>query len=182
MFTSAVFGETLMQKIEIAGIPAELVLLPATIWCGTLGYAKDNTDEPDISALLQHYQSNCHIPKNSPANPGWDCCISIDYWQNGAVPRGICFANQVLTERQNPSHDVYIMPASLYIRLLNTREIALAAFNRETCELWELFGFIKDNMTAYGYSVAANGAQEIEMYHHAHALSYAYVPVTKSLN
>lgn len=106
MFTTAVCGETLRKKFTCKGIPFELVSCPATVWCGTLGYAPNCTDEPDINGLLEKYRSQCHIPKAELANPDWSCCISINYWQNGAVPRGMIFAQQVLTQKQDGAHDV----------------------------------------------------------------------------
>lgn len=69
------------------------------------------------------------------------------------------------------------MPQSLYIRVAGTKEVAQAAFGRDECGLWELFGLIKDNMAAEGYVIGTNGAQEIEMYNWAGGVSYAYVQV-----
>ncbi len=44
------------MNLPIKNIPFEVVRCPATIWCGTLGYASNCTDEPDIGALLKKYQ------------------------------------------------------------------------------------------------------------------------------
>lgn len=177
MFTTSIYGETLVREFTHKNIPFELVQCPATIWCGALGYASNCMEEPDIGGLLKQYQNSCHIPKQECANPDWSCCISIDYWQEGAVPRGMIFAQQVLTEKQDSIHDVYTMPESLYIRVAGTKEVAQAAFGRECCELYELFGVIREAMVAESYVVNPNGAQEIEMYAHGAGLSYAYVPV-----
>lgn len=89
------------------------------------------------------------------------------------------FAQQVLTEKQDPNHDVYIMPASVYIRVKNTEEVARAAFNKDSCELHELFGVIKTFLVNTEYRLGTNGAQEIEMYNWHVGLSYAYVQVEK---
>ena len=110
MFYISIYGEKLIKEFTYKNIPFELVRCPATTWCGTLGYAPNCTEEPDIGALLQKYQELCHIPKVEPANPEWSCAISINYWQEGAAPRGMMFAQQVLTEKQNSNHDVFIMP------------------------------------------------------------------------
>lgn len=120
MFTTAIHGETLVKTILHNNIPMELIQVPATIWCGSIAYAPNLTDEPDIPALLQKYQANCQYPKLHRANPKWDNCISIDYWQEGKVPRGMVFSQQVTSDEQNPAHDIYRMPRSLYIRIACT--------------------------------------------------------------
>ncbi len=184
MFTIAIHGETLVKAFTYNNIPMELVQVPATIWCGAIAYAPNLTDEPDIGGLLQKYQSLCHIPKEDRANPDWSCAISIDYWQDGAVPCGMMFAQQVLSDKQDPAHDLYRMPASLYIRAAGTKAVAQAAFGKEECELYELFGVIKEAMEAEGYVIGTNGAQEIEMNDHTKygmpdRPCFAYVQVEK---
>ncbi len=177
MFITAICGETFVKVISHYGVSMELVCVPATVWCGSIAYASNLTDEPDIPALLEKYQANCQYPKLYRANPEWDNCISIDYWQEGKVPRGIMFSQQVTSDEQDSAHDIYRMPQSLYIRLACTKEVSQAAFGKDECGLWELFGVIKDALAELGYRFAENGAQEIEMYNHSAGLAYAYVPV-----
>ncbi|MBS5659645.1 MAG: hypothetical protein KHW79_00010 [Clostridiales bacterium] len=179
MFNTAVYGEKFINEFTYKNIPFEVVRCPATIWCGTLGYASNCTDEPDIGALLKKYQKLCDIPKVEAANPEWSCAISINYWQEGAAPRGMMFAQQVLTEKQDSNHDVYIMPESLFIRVACTAETAKAAFDKNSCELHELFGVIKDSLDENGYVLGTNGAQEIEIYNYEAGLFYAYVQVMR---
>ena len=179
MFTTAIYGETLVKTIVHNNISMELIHVPATIWCGSIAYASNLTDEPDIPALLAKYQANCQYPKLHRANPAWDNCISIDYWQEGKVPRGMVFSQQVTSDEQDPAHDIYRMPRSLYIRIACTKEVSQAAFGKDECGVWELFGVIKDALNTLGYRFAENGAQEIEMYNHGAGLAYAYVPVAE---
>ena len=94
MFTIAIHGESLIKSITHNNIPMELIHVPATIWCGSIAYASNLTDEPDIPALLVKYQANCQYPKLHLANPEWSNCISIDYWQEGKVPRGMVFLSR----------------------------------------------------------------------------------------
>ena len=177
MFTTAISGESLEKTISHNGIFMELVRVPATLWCGSVAYADNLTDEPDIPALLAKYQANCQFPKLHRANPDWDNAISIDYWQEGKVPRGLMFSQQVTSEEQDSAHDIYRMPQSLYIRLACSKEVSQAAFGKDECGVWDLFGVIKDALETLGFRFAANGAQEIEMYNHSAGLAYAYVPV-----
>ncbi len=159
----------------------ELVERNASIWVGTLGYATNLTDEPDIGTLLQQYQSMTDIPKRHLVNPGWDACISIDYWQNGAVPRGMFFGQEVADKTQDSRYAMYEMPSSLYIRVPCTKENARYLLNKDECDVWELFGCIREMMEREGYTINDNGAQEIEMYNHGECISYAYVPVKESV-
>lgn len=69
------------------------------------------------------------------------------------------------------------MLKSLFVRVANTQEVAKAAFDKDSCELYELFGVIKDSLNENGYVVGTNGAQEIEMYNHGADLFYAYLQV-----
>lgn len=177
MLTTAIHGESLIKEINCNNIPLELVSVPATIWCGAAAFAPNGNEEPDISELLRKYQHNCQYPKLHCTDPDWSCAISIDYWQEGNVPRGMMFAQQVTSAEQNPAHDIYRMPESLYIRLACTSAVAQAAFGRERCEVFEMFGVIKDALDELGYRVGTNGAQEIEMYNHGAGLAYAYVQV-----
>ena len=180
MFTTAISGESLIQSLSYKGIPMELIHVPSTMWCGSIAYAPNLTDEPDIPALLQTYQANCRYPKLHRANPEWDNCISIDYWQEGKVPRGMVFSQQVTSDEQDSAHDIYRMPQSLYIRLACTKEVSQAAFGRDECSVWELFGVIKDALDDLRCQIGTNGAQEIEMYNHGAGLAYASVPVEKN--
>ncbi len=179
MFKTAIYGENLVKGFCHNGVSMELVYVPATIWCGSIAYAPNLTDEPDIPALLQKYQANCQYPKLHRANPAWDNCISIDYWQEGKVPRGMVFSQQVTSDEQDQAHDIYRMPRSLYIRIACTKEVSQAAFGKDECGIWELFGVIKDALDELGYRIGTNGAQEIEMYNHSAGLAYAYVPVAE---
>lgn len=177
MFTSAISGEKLVRQFDYKGVLIEVMHCPATIWCGAIAYASDCAGEPDIETLQKRYQERCRIEKAERANPDWSCAISIDYWRNGAVPRGMCFAQQVLTEVQNAAHDVYVMPESLYLRTAATSQTAQAILGKDACEPYELFDFLKEAMKTEGYSIGTNGAQEIEMYSHEAWLAYAYVQV-----
>ncbi len=177
MFTTAIYGESLIKSITHNNVHMELIHVPSTMWCGSIAYASNLTDEPDIPALLAKYQANCQYPKLHLVNPAWSNCISIDYWQEGRVPRGMVFSQQVTSDEQDPAHDIYRMAESLYIRLACTKEVAQAAFGKDGCGVWELFGVIKDALDELGCKIGTNGAQEIEMYNHGAGLAYAYVQV-----
>ena len=58
-----------------------------------------------------------------------------------------------------------------------TPETARAAFDKDECGVWELFGVIKDFMSEVGYEFN-DCASEIEMY--GPDAAYAYVPSRRS--
>ncbi len=172
-------GEELVEKINYKGVAFEVVSRPATLWVGKLAYAADLVNEPYIGGLLDAYRALTPVQKNKIANNGWDVCISIDYWRNGASPRGMMFAQETLSEHQDERYDVYQMPASLFMRAACTSDSA-ALLDKNECAVWELFGVMRERvMPLYNYVFNENGAQEIEYYNHAKGLGYAYVPVLK---
>lgn len=177
MFITAINGEEFVKEYDQNGVFFEVVRCPVTVWCGAVGYAPNCEEEPDIASILVKYQSSIQERKRETANPQWDCAISINYWQEGAAPRGMMFGQQVMSVKQASVYDVYTMPESLFVRVSNTAENAKAAFGKESCEVYELFGVIKDHLDEHGYDIGTNGAQEIEMYNHSAGISYAYVQV-----
>lgn len=172
-------GETLLQVYSFKDVPFEWILRKPSIWVGVLGFATNLTDEPDIAGLLGRYQALTEIPKRNLANPGWDTCISIDYWRNGEMPRGMAFAQEVSDKEQDPRYDLYEMPESMYLRVACDRNSANKLLDKEECGVWELFDCLKEVMQLHGYAINDNGAQEIEMYNHGEGKAYAYVPVKR---
>ncbi len=174
------YGETLLDTYQYKNTAFEVIQRKPGIWVGTLGYVANLTDEPDIGAILSRYQNLTGIPKKNIVNEGWDACISIDYWQDGKTPRGIMFGEEVSDANQDSAYDLYEMPESVYIRVICSKKSAQNLLGKDGCDVWELFGFVKEVMALYGYVVNDNGSQEIEMYNHAAGIAYAYVPVKKA--
>jgi hypothetical protein len=172
-------GESLVETIDYEGVAFEVISRPQTLWTGKIGYASDLVSEPDIGELLKAYRAVSNTPKRMVSNEGWDVCISIDYWKNGEVQRGMMFAQETLSECQNECYDVYRMPESQFIRVACDAKSA-ALLGKSECGVWELFGVIKERvMPLYGYKFNENGAQEIEYYNHSKNISYSYIPVEK---
>ena len=173
---SAIFGEKLIAEYKCGAYTFELVDCPEILWCGVLGYAPNLTDEPDIDGLLARYQKLCDIEKNGRCMEDWSGCISINYMRSD-LPCGMMFMQQVDTDTQSDEYDLYKTPAAQYFRLACTPEIARAAFDKDECGVWELFGVIKDFMSEVGYEFN-DRASEIEMY--GPDAAYAYVPSRRS--
>ncbi|MDF2544356.1 MAG: hypothetical protein K0S47_4074 [Herbinix sp.] len=171
--------EKLMETIHYNGATFEVVERPEILWVGKIAYATNLTDEPDIGNLLRVYQELVPTPKLARIAPDWDAAISIDYWRDGHAPRGMMFAQETSDEKQADCYDIYKMPGSLFMRILNNEDAA-KLLGKEQCENWELFGLMKNTiMPSFGYKFNENGAQEIEYHNYKTNIFYAYVPVTK---
>ena len=72
------------------------------------------------------------------------------------------------------------LPASLFVRGYTDQDTA-RLLAKETCAPWELFAYIRNYiLPTYGYKMAENGAQEMEVFDVAgHDTGYAYMPVEK---
>lgn len=177
----AISAEPVADTIRYGDVIFEVINLPETIFAGKVAYANDLVSEPDIGKLLNEVRSgNLLSQVNEPASPGWDAAVSIDYWRNGAVPRGMMFAWETVSDRQPSAIDVYKMPASMFMRVFNN-ENAAKMLNKSRCDIWELFGLMKTTvMPANGYEFCENGAQEFEYYNwNLYKNGFAYVPVKK---
>lgn len=172
--------DKIIETISYNGASFEVVERPEVLWVGKIAYATNLTDEPDIGKLLNEYRELLPVAKLDRINPDWDAAISIDYWRGGAAPRGMMFAQETTSEKQDSQYDIFKMPASLFMRILNNTQAA-QLLNKDTCELWEFFCLMNEVvMPKYGYQFNENGAQEIEYCCHKDNIAYAYVPIIKA--
>lgn len=172
-------NEKLINVVTYDDVNFEIVERPEVIWVGKVAYAPNLTDEPDISKLLKEYQELTSIEKKELINPEWDAAISIDYWRDGTAPRGMMLGTETYTEDQPDCYDVFKMPPSLFMRVLNNTNAA-RLLGKETCENWELFEFMKNTVfPEHNYRFNENGAQEVEYHHYKSGTFYAYIPVIK---
>ncbi len=89
------------------------------------------------------------------------------------------FGAETYTEEQPECYDVFKMPPSLFMRVLNNADAA-RLLGKVKCENWELFVFMKNTiMLEHGYKFNENGAQEVEYHHYKSGTCYAYIPVNK---
>jgi len=172
-------NEKLVDVLTYHGVNFEIVDRPEVLWVGKVAYATNLTDEPNIGKLLKEYQELISIEKKELIHPEWDAVISIDYWRNGSTPRGMMFGTETYSELQPDCYDIFRMPSSLFMRVLNNTDAA-RILRKDKCENWELFEFMKNTiLPEHGYKFNENGAQEVEYHHHKSGTFYAYVPVIK---
>jgi len=172
-------NEKQIDVITYDCVSFEIVERPEVLWVGKIAFAPNLTDEPDIGKLLKEYQELIPVEKKELINPEWDAAISIDYWKGGSAPRGMMFGSETYSDEQAECYDVFKMPPTLFMRVLNNKDAA-RLLGKENCENWELFEFMKRTvLPEHGYKFNENGAQEVEYYHHNSGTCYAYVPVVK---
>ena len=155
----------------------EVVERPEVLWVGTLAWAENNNDEPDMGALLKRYQALCSpAPKQARINPDWDAAISINYGRGGKAAKGIMYAQETYSKEQDSRYDLFTQPAGLYLRVLNDKKAA-KLLGKKTCETYELFGLLKTVAPQYGYAHNDNINVEIEYHNYKNGTWYAYIPV-----
>ena len=108
--------EFILQTFDFNGIDVDLVRWSDTVWCGKIGYADNNTDEPDVEKIAQ--EASIIFPKNTPnrCEKNWEVCISLNYLSKER-PNGVMFGFLVQTEEQPGCYDVIKVPSSLYMRI-----------------------------------------------------------------
>jgi len=109
--------EKRVETIQCNGAVFEVVERPETIWVGTISYANNHFDEPDMGALLKRYQDLVFVaPKEDRINPDWDAAISINYRKHGEAPKGMMYAQETYSaEKQDERYDLFTQPGGLWI-------------------------------------------------------------------
>ena len=175
--------EKVIQTVKIGGAVFEIIEKPETILAGKIIYAKDYKDIDEfhhaVETITKEEKQAAFDLLQESVLPITDLHLSINFWLN-ENERGFGFVWEVMTEHQPEGIDVYKMPASLYIRAYTDKETAKLVA-KESCEIWELFAYIRDFfMPAHGFKMADNGAQELEVFDsYEHKTGYAYMPVIR---
>lgn len=173
-------GETLVDTVFEKGIRFDIVKRDEAIWCGTLGYAANLTDEPDIQGLIAGYEALASMEKRKLVSPDWSGCLSISYWPGGEAPHGIMFMQQVAATEQDERYDVYKTPASLYIRIhYDSAEVPEKLLGKGQCQVFELYGPIHELAVKQGYEAVSPAGIEFEYY--GPASCYAYCAVKEKI-
>lgn len=176
-------SEKIVETIKVGGAVFELIEKPAAIFAGKVIYAKDFSDisafYSALDAVTAQEEGRVYEALENPVVPINDIHLSVNFWR-GEEERAYGFVREVLTECQPRGIDVYKTPASLYIRAYTDR-LTAQLLAKESCEIWELFAYIRDHfMPGHNYKMAENGAQELEVFDTSeHKSGYAYMPVAR---
>ena len=174
--------ENILETFNFNGAIIELVEWIDTIWCGKIGYAVNNTDEPNVEKIMGDFEtlhrSNI-VAKEREKD--WDVCISINYLSKER-PNGVMIGFLVNTEQQLNCFDIYKVPAIKFMRI---------QINEETTKVLgkEPFGIPPYQWIGgiiapkYGYKCVDDTKPVFEYYGYwnnntnSHEFTYLYVPV-----
>lgn len=181
--------ENIIETFNYNGVTVDLVEWKDTIWCGKIGYAVNNTDEPDVDKIMNEFQAlHIHnVTVNDREEADWDVCMSVNYF-SAERPNGVMFGFLVGTERQSDGYDVYKVPSARYMRI-NMRDETAIALGHEPLRggggipPYEWIGEQIAPKFAYKYGEDMLPVFEYYGYYndvkHAHEFCYLYVPVVK---
>ena len=173
-------SEKLVETFTVGKAVFEVFDRPEVLWVGTLAWADNNHDEPDTGALLKKYQSLVYShPQREFRNPGWSAGISINYCLGGRAPRGMLFAAETWSAKQDSCYDVFTQPAGLYFRMrLDKHARKLIGKKNDDGAQYALMEKVA---AQHGYRRALGNP--IEMFYHDHengTAAYAIIPVEKA--
>lgn len=176
--------EKIIKSFNNNGVKVDLVEWKDTIWCGKIGYATNNADEPDVEKIMNDFMS-VNIPTiiANEREEEWDVCISLNYLSSER-PNGVMFGFLVESEKQPGCYDIIKLPPALYMRILICNETAKAL----GFEPWNggipPYEWIGEHIAPkYGYKYGDDTLPVIEYYGHynreknKHEICHLYVPV-----
>ena len=183
--------EKIIETFNHNNAVVDLVEWMDTIWCGKIGYAVNNTDEPNVDIIMSDFQS---LPKNAQNITGangrlendWDICMSVNYFSTER-PNGVMFGFLVSTEQQPDNYDIIKVPAAQYMRVRVSDETVEAL----GCEPWRggipPYEWIGEYIAPkFGYKYGSDTLPVYEYYGYynydkgGHEFCYLYVPVEKA--
>ena len=170
--------EKLVETFTDGRTTFELYDRPEVFWVGTLAWAGNNEDEPDVDALLKKYQALCEpAPKLERINPDWSAGITINYCLGGKAPRGMMFAQETWSSEQDSRCDLFTQPAGLYLRIRKNDREAKKLLGQKTYEMEDLYGYMEKAAQRHGYRRAQGNP--IGIYYAKDKEEYAIIPVEK---
>ena len=110
--------EKILETYNYKGVTIDLVAWTDSIWCGKIGYAENNSDEPNVDDIMSGFFA-LDVPNaaiNGREEPNWDVCMSVNYLSNER-PNGVMFGFLVNAAQQPEGFDVIRVPAAQYLRL-----------------------------------------------------------------
>ncbi|MCL2446731.1 MAG: AraC family transcriptional regulator [Oscillospiraceae bacterium] len=177
--------ETVVRTIIHKGVECEIIERPEVVWVGCVGYASNNSDEPDIGKVLARYREELiDVPKRELINPGWSASISINYG-NDAQACGIMFAQETYSASQDERYDLLTQPGGLWLRVRVSEQADAAFFGRSNHGGWEYFGMLEQAAQEHGYQPQPNVHMQIEYHCHAEYntpphTNFNYIPIAEA--
>ena len=101
--------EKIIKTYDYNGIVVDLIEWSDTVWCGKVGYADNNADEPNVEKIMEDFMSISDLPNSREDN--WDICMSLNYL-SCERPSGVMFGFLVATDAQPDSYDICKIPTA----------------------------------------------------------------------
>lgn len=177
--------ETIVKAYDYNGIAVELVEWSETIWCGKIGYAKDNRDEPDVEKIMEEFMALSAKANGREAD--WDVCMSVNYL-SGERPNGTLFGFLVEDDVQPEEYNIYRVPAAQYLRIAMCEETAKALGHEPWTGGIPPYQWIGEEIAPrLGFTYGSDMLPVVEYYGFfdpesgTHRYCYLYVPVKASV-
>ena len=61
--------EKIIETLDYNNIIVDIIEWSETIWCGKIGYATNNTDEPDVDEIMTNYKRLSRSTANGKYSP-----------------------------------------------------------------------------------------------------------------
>ena len=97
--------EKILETFSYNGVIIDVVAWTATIWCGKIGYAENNVNEPYVDEIMTNYHRLSRSKANGKFSPVRDGCISVNYL-SVERPNGVMFGEMVRTKEQPEGFDI----------------------------------------------------------------------------
>ena len=177
--------EHIVETLNYNGVAVEVVEWRDTIWCGKIGYAENNTDEPNVEAIMSACMSQDCTAAHQRLETDWDVCISVNYLSKQR-PNGVMFAFLVGTAQQPEAFDVYQLPAAQYLRIALDDDTAKAVASEPWNGGIPPYEWLGERIAPqFGYRMGNDDMAIFEYYGYyqpeknAHEFRWLYVPVIK---
>lgn len=173
--------EKQIRAYDFKGIAVDLVEWSDTVWCGKIGYANNNADEPDVEKIMEDFMSISAAPDGREDH--WDICMSLNYLSDER-PSGVMFGFLVAKAEQPGQYDICRIPAAKFLKIRMCDETAKALGHEPWTGGVPPYQWIGEQIAPeLGYTYGSDTLPVVEYYGFfdpekgTHAYCYLYVPV-----
>ena len=179
--------EKIVETFDCNGVAVDVVTWTDTVWCGKIGYAVNNTDEPNVDEIMSGFQVlDMAAVASHRREADWDVCMSVNYF-SAERPNGVMFGFLADTAQLPQGFDVYTVSATQYMRVRMGSKIAKALGREKWMGGIPPYEWIGEQIAPmFGYTYGSDSLPVFEYYgeympdKQTHRYCYLYVPVEKT--